>query len=133
MMEDIFDMSKNMVVAEGGIDIEKYDNKIGTTSFITYNTKEVPWLWIVLGRGPEEMITECLMNSSWEVESEGHYRFKAIFKYEPAEYGDYGRMIMRDYYEICHIDLEFEETFIQRKRDEIINDIVDDGLNDFLI
>lgn len=131
MMEDILDMSEKYVVAKGSIDIEKYNNQIGPLSHITFNTREVPWVWIVMGKGPEEMITDCLMNSTWEVTLEGHYNFKAIFKYEPPEYGDYGRMIMSDYYDLCHIDLVFEETFIERKRNEALYQVLDEDFFKF--
>jgi hypothetical protein len=131
-MDDIFEMSKDFVVVEGAIDIELNENNIGQTLFKTYNTKDIPWFWVVMGKPHEEMIEDCLKNSTWDVDGEGHYRFKAIFKYEPPEYGDYGRMIMGDYYDISHIDLEFEETFIQRKRNEILNQMeIDDDFFNF--
>jgi hypothetical protein len=116
-MDDIFEMSKNTVVVEGSIDISSIDYN----SHKTYYTKDVPWFWVVMGNPYESLIEESLKNSNWEVETDGHYKFRAVLKYEPPEYDGYGRTTMNDYYEISYIDLVFEETFIQRKRNEILN------------
>ena len=57
-MDDVFEMSKDFVVVEGAIDIELHENNIGSISFKTYKTREIPWIWVVMGKPHEEMIEE---------------------------------------------------------------------------
>ena len=131
LMNNIFELSKDFVVVEGSIDIEIYEAR-KNDSF--YRTREVGGIYSIMGSLDEEMFRKNLLDSDWIVDTEGHYTFRAILKYESAECGDYGRVILPGYYDILHCDLKFEETFIQRIRNESLDQLLfDNTLSDLFI
>jgi len=80
--------------------------------------------WVVMGRGTDEMIIEAMSQAVCEVDCEGEYEFKAVLKWVPGEYDEFGRCIMRDYLELEYIEFHFIQTFLEREREEKLDDLL---------
>jgi hypothetical protein len=74
------------------------------------------------------MIIDALTEYYFEVNREGFYEIKALLKWIPGDYDEYGRCTLRDYLEIEHIELKFISTFESRNREGKLNQIL---LDDF--
>lgn len=128
ILEDILELDERVTIIRGfGDIISKVTNKYGTCGFL--NIKEDNF-WIILGRGDYNMIIESFQDYEIPVDREGEYEFKAILKWIPGDYDEYGRCTMRDYLEVEHIDLDFIQTFQQRERQQKLDLILTKEMED---
>jgi len=133
LFQEIMDIHDNWTAIVGCIDIVKLDNNF--TIKRPYNSDKVNKLandftqddfWTIIGKGQPELIIEALNEYDFEVDREGFYEIKALLKWIPGDYDEYGRCTMRDYLDIEHIELNFISTFEARDRDSKLDKILSD-------
>ena len=136
LFQEIMDIHDNWTAIVGCIDIVKLDNNF--TIKRPYNSDKVNKLandftqddfWTIIGKGQPELIIEALNEYDFEVDREGFYEIKALLKWIPGDYDDYGRCTLRDYLDIEHIDLNFISTFEARDRDSKLDKILSDDFD----
>ena len=136
LFQEIMDIHDNWTAIVGCIDIVKLDNNF--TIKRPYNSDKVNKLandftqddfWTIIGKGQPELIIEALNEYDFEVDREGFYEIKALFKWIPGDYDEYGRCTMRDYLDIEHIELNFISTFEARDRDSKLDKILSDDFD----
>jgi len=136
LFQEIMDIHDNWTAIVGCIDIVKLDNNF--TIKRPYNSDKVNKLandftqddfWTIIGKGQPELIIEALNEYDFEVDREGFYEIKALLKWIPGDYDDYGRCTMRDYLDIEHIELNFISTFEARDRDSKLDKILSDDFD----
>lgn len=136
LFQEIMDIHDYWTSIVGCIDIVKLDNNF--TIKRPYNSDKVNKLandftqddfWTIIGKGQPELIIEALNEYDFEVDREGFYEIKALFKWIPGDYDDYGRCTMRDYLDIEHIELNFISTFEARDRDSKLDKILSDDFD----
>ena len=118
ILEDILELDDKITIIRGISDIIIETNE---AVFKDFNKDS---FWIVMGRGIEELIVEAMSEYVCDVDSDGEYEFKAILKWVPGDYDDYGRCTMRDYLEVEHIEFNFIQTFQQRDRESKLEDLL---------
>jgi len=118
LFQEIMDIHDNWTAIVGCIDIVKLDNNF--TIKRPYNSDKVNKLandftqddfWTIIGKGQPELIIEALNEYDFEVDREGFYEIKALLKWIPGDYDEYGRCTMRDYLDIEHIELNFKRRW----------------------
>ena len=124
IIDNIKDLTKNLTIIEGVVDVycqEKYfEIKDASNSF-----------WTIVGKASEEEIKECLEDNYYPknigLELEGEYHFDAVLKYEhnDEEYS-------RGYWYVEFIEFHFQQTFLQREREEKLFKLLDDDLDIFV-
>ena len=136
LFQEIMDIHDNWTAIVGCIDIVKLDNNF--TIKRPYNSDKVNKLandftqddfWTIIGKGQPELIIEALNEYDFEVDREGFYEIKALLKWIPGDFDDYGRCTMRDYLDIEHIELNFISTFEARDRDSKLDKILSDDFD----
>ena len=136
LFQEIMDIHDNWTAIVGCIDIVKLDNNF--TIKRPYNSDKVNKLandftqddfWTIIGKGQPELIIEALNEYDFEVDREGFYEIKALLKWIPGDYDEYGRCTMRDYLNIEHIELNFISTFEARDRDSKLDKILSDDFD----
>ena len=136
LFQEIMDIHDNWTAIVGCIDIVKLDNNF--TIKRPYNSDKVNKLandftqddfWTIIGKGQPELIIEALNEYDFEVDREGFYEIKALLKWIPGDYDEYGRCTMRDYLDIEHIELNFISTFEARDRDSKLDKILSDDFD----
>ena len=146
-LQEILDIHNNWTAISGTIDIVKLGDNFTTKNnySLLHNTKgpffhEINPLvneltpddvWTIIGNGQPDMIINTLNEYEFEVDREGFYEFKALLKWIPGEYDNYGRCIMRDYLEIDHIELNFLESFESRNREIKLNELLSNDFENF--
>ena len=138
--QEILDIHDNWTAIVGFIDIVKIDT--GDWEFFTikneYNSDKINQLaneltsvdfWTIIGKGQSKMIIDALTGYYFEVDREGLYELKALLKWIPGDYDEYGRFIMGDYLDIEHIELNFISTFEARDRENKLNEILSDDFD----
>jgi hypothetical protein len=123
IMDYVFELEEDVAVIRGWSDITDYESSPGESPKLFKDiTKDS--FWIVMGRGDNEPILECIREWDCDVDKEGEYEFKAILKYYKGDYsvGESG------YWEIEHIEFNFIQTFLEREREWKLNKILN---NDF--
>jgi hypothetical protein len=133
--QEIMDIHDNWIAIIGCIDIVHFNTRFSIRN--DYNLADTNPLankfnqddfYIIIGKGSSDMIIESLEEHEFEVDREGFYEIKALLKWIPGDYDEYGRCTLRDYLEIEHIELKFISTFESRNREEKLNQIL---LDDF--
>lgn len=139
LLQEILDIHDNWTAIVGFIDIVKVNSLYGT-HFVTkyeYNSDITNKLankltlddfWTIIGKGEPDMILDSLREYEFKVDREGYYEIKALLKWIGGEYDEYGRCTMRDYLEIDHIELNFIRSFESRNRDNKLNEILSNDL-----
>jgi hypothetical protein len=136
LFQEIMDIHDNWTAIVGCIDIVKLDNNF--TIKRPYNSDKVNKLanyftqddfWTIIGKGQPELIIDALNEYDFEVDREGFYEIKALLKWIPGDYDDYGRCTLRDYLDIEHIELNFISTFEARDRDSKLDKILSDDFD----
>ena len=136
LFQEIMDIHDNWTAIVGCIDIVKLDNNF--TIKRPYNSDKVNKLandftqddfWTIIGKGQPELIIEALNEYDFEVDREGFYEIKALLKWIPGDYDEYGRCTLRDYLDIEHIELNFISTFEARDRDSKLDKILSDDFD----
>lgn len=117
LVEDIKETSERFTIISGFADvyIDQYDNRV---------IKDLNY-WILCGKANDEMIKESMIDYEPEVDKEGCYQFQVVLKYERPDYGDYGRIISGDYFEVVWSSFKLDHTFQQRERDIKLDVILD--------
>lgn len=125
ILDDILELDDKIIVIRGFADIILNDlnNPLNTRyKFKDFNKDSY---WILLGKDTDEMIIETMSDLGFDsVEGEGECEFKAVLKWIPGDYDEYGRRTMRDYLEVQYIELLFIQTFTQRDRQEKLDSIL---------
>ena len=136
LFQEIMYIHDNWTAIVGCIDIVKLDNNF--TIKRSYNSDKVNKLandftqddfWTIIAKGPPELIIEALNEYDFEVDREGFYEIKALLKWIPGDYDEYGRCTLRDYLDIEHIELNFISTFEARDRDSKLDKILSDDFD----
>lgn len=131
ILEDILELDERITIIRGFGDVIKHSFHFIPEMMFKEFTKDN--YWVVMGRGSDEMIVESMSSLVCEVEREGEYEFKAVLKWVPSEYDEWGRCTMRDYLEVEHIEFNFQQTFLERERhsklDQVFNDKFEDLFN----
>ena len=136
LFQEIIDIHDNWTAIVGCIDIVKLDNNF--TIKRPYNSDKVNKLandftqddfWTIIGKGHPELIIDALNEYDFEVDREGFYEIKALLKWIPGDYDEYGRCTMRDYLDIEHIELKFISTFEARDRESKLDKILSDDFD----
>lgn len=125
ILEDILELDKRVVVVVGHADIT---NHAAYHYYFKDLTSEN--FWRVIGRGDDNLILESFNEWECDVDLEGEYEFKAVLRWESADYDEYGRCTMTSYLEIEHIEFNFIQTFKERERESKLNEIFSDRLDD---
>jgi len=140
IMEDIIDISKRHTVVSGSLDLHITTASSFGISMVEMTPTNIDF-WCHLGNASDEEITKSIQYYLKESRPnrsdliEGCYTFDAILSYIEAEYellwsrrnsieGSY--QISREYWVVEHIDLKFQETFIQRERQKRITELLFD-------
>lgn len=120
MIESIEDYTKRYTIIKGFCDV-KYHKLIWKCK-ITNND-----YWIILGNTPNEVIDNIFneeeLTPTDEINQEGHYQYTACIYYSPSTWEEPSEQY------IDYIKLELIETFTQRKRNEILNNILNSKNN----
>jgi hypothetical protein len=127
LLEDLMEFDKHLVVIIGQSDIITSPEP----GIRLFKNLKADNFWRIIGRGEDSHIIEAL--SEYEIvnlDCDGEWEFKAVLKWSPSEYDDYGRLTMRGYLDIKHIEFRFIQTFQQRERqiklDQILTNEFDD-------
>ena len=125
ILEDVLELDERIVVVVGHADIT---NHAAYHYYFKDLTSES--FWRVIGRGDDNPILESLNEWQCDVDTEGEYEFKAVLRWESADYDEYGRCTMSSYLEVEHIEFNFIQTFKERERESKLNEIFNDKLED---
>jgi hypothetical protein len=128
ILEDILELDERITIIRGFGDVIKSKQYQSSMSGLL-NLKEDNF-WIILGRGDHKLIIESFEDYEIPIDMEGEYEFKAVLKYLPGEYDEYGRCTMRDYLGVEYIELKFIQTFQQRERQSKLDEILNKDLED---
>jgi hypothetical protein len=128
ILEDILELDERITIIRGFGDVIKSKQYQSSMSGLL-NLKEDNF-WIILGRGDHKLIIESFEDYEIPIDMEGEYEFKAVLKYLPGEYDEYGRCTMRDYLGVEYIELKFIQTFQQRERQSKLDEILSKDLED---
>ena len=137
ILEDILELDEQVTIIRGISDIIMDPLKSHPLGYLPeeriFKDFDKDSFWIVMGRGTEELIVESMSESVCDVDRDGEYEFKAILKWVPGDYDEYGRCTMRDYLEVEHIEFNLIQTFQQRERQSKLDEILSEDLEDFFI
>ena len=137
ILEDILELDEQITIIRGISDIIMDPLKSHPLGYLPeeriFKDFDKDSFWIVMGRGTEELIVESMSESVCDVDRDGEYEFKAILKWVPGDYDEYGRCTMRDYLEVEHIEFNLIQTFQQRERQSKLDEILSEDLEDFFI
>lgn len=137
--DNFIELTDRFTIISGHIDIAKYIDGKFRCRYGEHFTDINPLselftcdnFWIIAGKGCNESILDDIREYEYDVEKEGEYLFKAMLTYYNSETDDYGRTIMRGYYDIVHLELEFIQTFESRNREKRIDTILGDDIFNF--
>lgn len=129
LIEDIKDITKNLTIVEGIVDIHLYTGiAYPPTNKKYYEVKDAKNnFWIIIGNALEEEIKECIEDFTFKedmVECEGEYHFNAVLKYDK----DDG---YRGYWYIDYMEVDLQQTFVEREREYKLNTLLDNDLDIF--
>lgn len=117
VMDHILELDEEVTVIVGYSDIA---HKEGYSS-LYFKDITIDNFWKVIGRCDNESILKDVLEH-WEcdVDKEGEWEFKAILKYYEGDYstGESG------IWEIVHIEYKFVQTFLERERNDKLNDLL---------
>ena len=137
ILEDILELDERITIIRGFGDVILDPSKARKLGYLPeemiFKEFKSDNYWVILGRGTDEMIIETMSEAVCDVEREGEYEFKAVLKWVPGDYDEYGRCTMTDYLEVEHIEFNFQQTFLERERhsklDQVFNDKFEDLFN----
>ena len=128
LIEDIKDITKNLTIVEGIVDIHFYTSVEYPTNKKYYGVKDAKnSFWTLIGHADEEEIKECIEDFTFKpdmVQSEGEYHFNAVLKYDK----DDG---YRGYWYIDYMEVNLQQTFVEREREEKLFNLFKDDLDIF--
>jgi hypothetical protein len=129
LIEDIKDITKNLTIVEGIVDIHLYTGiAYPPTNKKNYEVKDAKnSFWILIGHAEEEEIKECIEDFTFKsdmVQCEGEYHFNAVLKYEK----DDG---YRGYWYIDYMEVNLQQTFLEREREEKLFNLFKEDLDIF--
>ena len=137
ILEDVLELDEQITIIRGISDIIMDPLKSHPLGYLPeeriFKDFNKDSFWIVMGRGTEELIVESMSECVCDVDRDGEYEFKAILKWVPGDYDEYGRCTMRDYLEVEHIEFNLIQTFQQRERQSKLDEILSEDLEDFFI
>ena len=137
ILEDVLELDEQITIIRGISDIIMDPLKSHPLGYLPeeriFKDFNKDSFWIVMGRGTEELIIEAMSECVCDVDRDGEYEFKAILKWVPGDYDEYGRCTMRDYLEVEHIEFNLIQTFQQRERQSKLDEILSEDLEDFFI
>ena len=125
LLDDIIETSNKLSIFTGCIDIIKDgDYFIAVPESIEYPCQ-------ILGKYySEEIVKEAFVNYEFSCDissgsPEGCYEYEAVLRYEEPDYFE-GRMVSKDYLNVEYIRLKLNHTFIQREREQKLNELEKD-------
>jgi hypothetical protein len=128
LIEDIKDVVKNLTIVEGIVDIHLYTSVEYPIHKKYYGVKDAKnSFWILIGHADEEEIKECIEDFTFKsdmVQCEGEYHFNAVLKYDK----DDG---YRGYWYIDYMEVNLQQTFVEREREEKLFNLFKDDLDIF--
>lgn len=124
ILEDVLEIDERIVVIIGYADITNHASGI-TANHYYFKDLTSENFWRVIGRGDDDPILESLNEWECDVDCEGEYEFKAVLRWESADYDEYGHCTMSSYLEVEHIEFNFIQTFLQRERESKLNEILE--------
>lgn len=128
LIEDIKDITKNLTIVEGIVDIHFYTSVEYPTNKKYYGVKDAKnSFWTLIGHADEEEVKECIEDFTFKpdmVQSEGEYHFNAVLKYDK----DDG---YRGYWYIDYMEVNLQQTFVEREREEKLFNLFKDDLDIF--
>lgn len=120
LIEDIKDLSKTTTIIEGVVDV------FFNAESNSYHIKDAKnSYWNIIGNASECDIDGCLTDElgfeidEKELEGEGEYHFDAVLKYDKDDY-------MYGFWYIDYIEFHFQQTFLEREREEKLLKLLDD-------
>jgi len=121
ILEDVLEIDKKFVVVAGIADVVA-DNSFPIKMYKDLKSDN---FWRIIGRGDDEHIIEALSEFGiGNLDCDGEYEFKAVLRWTPSEYDDYGRCTMRSYLEVEYVEFNLIQTFQQREREFKLNEIL---------
>lgn len=140
IFDTLLELNESYTLIHGVMDIVNYkDISYRIKCDITYDKESLHPLskestkddfWILSGKGDNNEIFKDLLEYDFEVQLEGEYEFKALLKYNRGEYDGQGIMYMPGYYEVVYMETRFIQTFEARDREEKLNQLFSDDIND---
>lgn len=129
LIEDIKDISKSLVIIEGVADVF-FDEK---GDFYQIRDAKNSY-WTIIGHAPDEEIEICLASTfriddfggESGLDGEGEYHFDAVLRYDKDDY-------MYGYWYIDYIEFHFQQTFLERERENRLDDLLSDGFDDLFV
>ena len=129
IMEQVIEIDKDFVVVHGVSDVINKTLPFSKASHFNlgfyFKDLKDDSFWKIIGRGENESVVESLNEFECDVEVEGEYEFKAILRWIPGDYDEYGRCTLRDYLEVEHIEFNLIQTFQQREREVKLDTLFD--------
>ena len=134
ILEDILELDEQVTIIRGISDIIMDPLKSHPLGYLPeeriFKDFNKDSFWIVMGRGTDELIVEAMSEYVCDVDRDGEYDFKAILKWVPGDYDEYGRCTMSSYLEVEHIEFNLIQTFQQRERQSKLDEILSKDLED---
>ena len=130
LLDDVLELDEKFVIVIGCADIVTSEQLASNLGLVPterlFNNLTSDNFWRVIGRGDDEHIIEALTEFGIDsIDCDGEYEFKAVLKWSPSEYDDYGRLTMRSYLEVEYIEFKFIQTFQQREREIKLDTLLD--------
>mgnify|MGYP001353841120 CR=1 FL=1 len=127
VLEDVIELNESLVIVRGYGDVHDLEVTSGTHIHYVRGFKDLTLenIWILLGKASPEDVLELLNDYECEVDKAGEYSFDIVIKYYRGEYDEYGRATASGYYDIEYVDWKFIQTFVERDREQKLNEILD--------
>jgi hypothetical protein len=126
IIEEIKEITKTLTIIEGVVDVH-LSHSFHEINY--YEIKEVSnSFWVIIGNASEDEIKESLEDYSFndnDVQGEGEYHFNAVLKYDGSDNDHSG------YWYIDYIEMNFQQTFLEREREEKLFRLLDDDSDIF--
>jgi hypothetical protein len=129
-LDFVFELDESVVIVIGYCDVvDKQFVNLTQDSF-----------WRILGRGDDKEVYEALLDFDFNSPPigttgqfvDGEYQFKAVLKWESAEYHE-NRMVYPSYLYVDYMDAQLIRTIQQREREDKIDQTLDLGFIDNLL
>lgn len=104
LLEEVRELNDTYCIIEGIVDIENKSIVINTLNY-----------WLLIGKDFDNAIEDCLLDYTID-EDDGEYFFVAVLELQDYSYSyEYG---YEAYHEVKYIEFKFQQTFLQRQRQE---------------
>jgi hypothetical protein len=132
ILEDVLEIEESGIVVISGygdLILDEGNNQYPNPTFKFKGLTEEDF-WIKIGRADNSQVLEALLEcNEHQLDNdslEGEYSFDMIFRWSPAEYHEY-HLISPGYLDLRYTNWRFIQTFQQRERERILNQVFDDN------